>query len=135
VLATFGAVRPLAAPAAAALDAMTDLLAEGAAWSAGRRAAGLPAPAVNAALDAGRVTLGVIGHDERLEVTVIGEVVNRVAHMEKQGRDLGAPGLISARALAAARRQGGGAGAEIAPAAGAADRAVVRPRRGGGAGG
>ena len=114
ILATFGAIEEREGFAEAALAAMRDVLIEGAAWEAARAYSGDPAPRVVAALDVGRLTLGVVGADGRLEFTIIGDVVNRVAKLEKHARALTARGVVSGRALA---RAGGAApeGMTLAP--------------------
>ena len=71
ILATFGAIDPREGFAGDAFAALRDILAEGAAWEERRRYDGEPAPRVVAALDIGRLTLGVVGADGRLEFTII----------------------------------------------------------------
>ena len=99
VLATFGATAPDPRFAETAVAAFAEALRAGAEWEASRRYEGLPAPRVVAALDIGRLTLGVVGADDRLEFTIIGDVVNRVAKLEKHARALGARGVVTRRAL------------------------------------
>lgn len=136
ILATFGAIEPRPDFARDALAALRDILAEGAAWEQRRRYDGEPAPRIVAALDIGRLTLGVVGADGRLEFTIIGHVVNRVAKLEKHARALRARGLATQRALTAAcgddqpdglnvdmRR-----GETVPGVAGEIDIAVVTPR-------
>jgi len=99
ILATFGAVRADADQGRRGLAALAAILEAGAAWAAERRAAGLPEAAVRAAMDRGPVTLGVVGVDGRYEFTIIGDVVNRVAKLEKLCRTLDAAALVTARAF------------------------------------
>mgnify|MGYP005844003971 CR=1 FL=1 len=101
ILATFGAVRPDPEHAAQGMAALREVLAEGEAWRRERAAAGLPAPEVCAAMDAGPVTLGVVGADGRHEFTIIGDVVNRVAKLDKLGRDHDAAALVTEAVFAA----------------------------------
>ncbi len=110
VLATFGATAADDRFAEAAAAAFADILRAGADWEASRRYEGLPAPRVVAAFDIGRLTLGVVGADNRLEFTIIGDVVNRVAKLEKHARALGARGVATARALERAGGEGALAG-------------------------
>ncbi|HUF57063.1 MAG TPA: adenylate/guanylate cyclase domain-containing protein, partial [Thermohalobaculum sp.] len=105
ILATFGALRPSDSRAADALAALCGVLREGAAWRASREGAPVQAPEVNAALDVGTVTVGIVGHESRLEFTIIGDVVNRVAKLEKHTRTLDAPAVVSTAVL----EQAGGA--------------------------
>lgn len=83
ILASFGATRPSATPAADALRAIDAILDAAADWADERRGSGLPAPAVGVAVSTGRVMFGAIGDQDRLEYTVIGDPVNRVAKLEK----------------------------------------------------
>lgn len=99
VLATFGATAADPRFAETAVAAFAEALRAGAEWEASRRYEGQPAPRVAAALDIGRLTLGVVGADDRLEFTIIGDVVNRVAKLEKHARALGARGVVTRRAL------------------------------------
>ena len=102
ILATFGAVRADPEHAARGMAALRAILREGEAWRRERAAAGRPAPAVCAAMDAGPVTLGVVGADGRYEVTILGDVVNRVAKLDKLGRVHGAAAMVTEAAFAAA---------------------------------
>jgi adenylate cyclase len=87
ILASFGATRPSRSFAADALRAVDDLLEATAAWALERRAAGLPAAAVGAAIATGAVMFGTIGDRSRLEYTVIGDPVNLVAKLEKHTKE------------------------------------------------
>ena len=87
ILASFGATRPSASFAADALRAVEDLLEATAAWAVERRAAGLTAPRVGAAVATGPVMFGTIGDRTRLEYTVIGDPVNLAAKLEKHTKD------------------------------------------------
>ena len=87
ILASFGATRPSASFAADALGAVDDLLAATATWAEERRAAGLTAPRVGAAVATGPVMCGTIGDRTRLEYTVIGDPVNLVAKLEKHTKE------------------------------------------------
>ena len=84
ILASFGATRPSATYAADALRALEDAArGDRGAGPAERRAAGLPAPRVGAAVATGPVMFGTIGDHSRLEYTVIGDPVNLAAKLEK----------------------------------------------------
>ncbi len=87
ILASFGATRASASFAADALGAVEDLLEATAAWAEERRAAGLPAPRVGAAVATGPVMCGTIGDRTRLEYTVIGDPVNLAAKLEKHTKE------------------------------------------------
>jgi adenylate cyclase len=96
ILASFGATRPSASFAADALRAVDDLLETTAAWAEERRAAGLPAPRIGAAVANGPVMCGTIGDRTRLEYTVIGDPVNLAAKLEKHTKEEGARALCPA---------------------------------------
>jgi adenylate cyclase len=98
ILASFGAVRPSATFAAAALRALDAVIAAAAEWAEQRRAAGLPAPAIGAAIATGRVMFGAIGDETRLEYTVIGDPVNLAAKLEKHAKEERARALCAAGA-------------------------------------
>ncbi len=83
ILASFGAVRSSPTFAADALRATEALLDSAAEWASERKAAGLPAPPVGAAVATGPVMFGAIGDASRLEYTVIGDAVNLAAKLEK----------------------------------------------------
>ncbi|TIS89824.1 MAG: hypothetical protein E5W89_15125 [Mesorhizobium sp.] len=82
-------IMPLTFAAIEALIAVTQ------ARRAERRESGLPALAIGMAGAAGEVVFGVIGHETRLEYTVIGEVVNLVAKLEKATKQDGVPALVA----------------------------------------
>ncbi|MEO1191107.1 MAG: adenylate/guanylate cyclase domain-containing protein [Pseudomonadota bacterium] len=106
ILASFGAVAESETYAADALRALEEILEAAEAWQAEREAAGLAAPRVNGAAASGRVLFGVIGEDERLEYTVIGEAVNLAAKLEKENKTLGTRALIDQATLQLAEEQG-----------------------------
>jgi adenylate cyclase len=106
ILASFGATRPSARFAADALRAVDALLASTATWTAERRARGLPAPEVGAAVATGPVMFGTIGDASRLEYTVIGEPVNLAAKVEKHTKVEGVRALCAAETYRLARSQG-----------------------------
>jgi adenylate cyclase len=106
ILASFGATRPSSSFAADALRALDALLARTATWAEDRRARGLPAPEVGAAVATGPVMFGTIGDASRLEYTVIGEPVNLAAKLEKHTKVEGVRALCAAETYRLACRQG-----------------------------
>ncbi|HEX2152028.1 MAG TPA: adenylate/guanylate cyclase domain-containing protein [Stellaceae bacterium] len=84
ILASFGAVVPKPGYAADLCRAIEELAAASDQWRAERERSGLPAPAVGVAGAVGDIVFGTVGHSTRLEYTVIGDVVNLVAKLEKQ---------------------------------------------------
>ncbi len=106
ILASFGAISPMPDHTAAALRAVDELLAEAKRWADDRRARGLPGPSIGAAVATGEVIVGVVGEGGRLEFTVLGEVVNLAAKLEKHNKAEAAVATTTAEALELARRQG-----------------------------
>ncbi|HEX6111082.1 MAG TPA: adenylate/guanylate cyclase domain-containing protein, partial [Geminicoccaceae bacterium] len=106
VLASFGATRPSTTFAADALRALDALLDSTAAWAEDRRARGLAASHVGAAVVTGQVMFGTIGDASRLEYTVIGEPVNLAAKLEKHAKVERVRGLCTAETYALAQSQG-----------------------------
>jgi adenylate cyclase len=105
VLASFGATEPSPSFAADALRALDALLVATAAWANERRAAGLPTPAVGAAVATGAVMFGTIGDRTRLEYTVIGDPVNLAAKLEKHTKEERVQALCTAEAYQLALEQ------------------------------
>lgn len=106
ILASFGVVAPTTSYAADLCRAVEELTAAARSWEAERRKRGLPAPAIGMAGAAGEVVFGTIGHKTRLEYTVIGEVVNLAAKLEKQTKHEGVPALLTRQIYALALAQG-----------------------------
>jgi len=116
ILASFGAARPSRTYAADALAALGAVLAAADAWNADRVSAGEPPLGVGAAVAVGPVLFGVTGDASRLEFTVIGDVVNLAAKLEKHCKVAARPALTTRAALDLARSQGlDGAGYTILP--------------------
>ena len=92
--------------AADAFSIVPALLKAGDDWAAERRRAGLPPLAVAVAITHGDVVHGVVGHDNRLEFTVVGDAVNLAAKLEKHAKLEGARVIATARAVARAQEQG-----------------------------
>jgi adenylate cyclase len=106
MLVSFGTSANTGHEAAEAFDAIPGLLAAADDWAAERRVAGLPPLQVAIAIAHGEVVHGVIGHDERLEFTVIGDAVNLSAKLEKHAKIEKARVIATADALNRARLQG-----------------------------
>ncbi len=84
ILASFGAALPNPRAAADALACVDALLFEAQAWRTARDAQGLPSLEVGFGVAAGTVLFACVGDADRLEYTVIGDVVNLAARLEKQ---------------------------------------------------
>jgi adenylate cyclase len=113
ILASFGATRPSASYAADGLRALESLTEAARRWVLERQTAGLPAPAIGAALATGPVMFGAIGDRSRLEYTVIGDPVNLAAKLEKHTKVEGVAALCTAAACRLARQQGYAATARL----------------------
>jgi adenylate cyclase len=83
ILASFGAVVPSTSYAADLCRAIDELAVTAEQWRLEQESRELPAPGVGLAGAVGDVVFGTVGHATRLEYTVIGEVVNLVAKLEK----------------------------------------------------
>jgi adenylate cyclase len=111
ILVSFGAARPSRTYAADALGALGDVLAAADAWNADRAARGEDPLGIGAAVAVGPVLFGVTGDESRLEFTVIGDVVNLAAKIEKHCKAVRRSALATADTLTLARAQGFGGGA------------------------
>ncbi len=84
ILASFGSVVESRTFAADALRAVDGLIAEAASWSAERIARSLQPPDIGAAVTTGPIIFGIIGDEDRMEYTILGNCVNEAAKLEKQ---------------------------------------------------
>jgi adenylate cyclase len=106
ILASFGAVAPSASYAADLCRAIEELTLTAQTWRLEREARGLLAPVIGMAGASGEVVFGTVGHETRLEYTVIGEVVNLAAKLEKLTKREGVPALVTRHTYALAIVQG-----------------------------
>jgi adenylate cyclase len=106
ILASFGAIVPNGSYAADLCRAIDELAETAERWRREREASGLLAPAVGMAGAVGDIVFGAIGHATRLEYTVIGEVVNLVAKLEKHTKQEGVQALVTRETYALALEQG-----------------------------
>lgn len=106
ILASFGAVVPNGTYAADLCRAIDELAGAAVAWQTERAAQGLEAAPVVLAGATGEVIFGTIGEETRLEYTVIGEVVNLVAKLEKHTKHENARALATREAFTLAVTQG-----------------------------
>ena len=107
ILATFGAVEPSdthAADALRAAKAIVDAISDAQSTFADK---GWPRDfRIGCAVACGRVTVGVVGVENRLEFTVIGDPVNLAAKLESHNKVLDTRALSTASCLDVARGQG-----------------------------
>jgi adenylate cyclase len=106
ILASFGAIVPNISYAADLCRAIDELATTAEQWRLEREGRGLPAPKVGLAGAVGDIVFGTVGHATRLEYTVIGEVVNLVAKLEKHTKTEGVRALTTDDAYALALDQG-----------------------------
>jgi len=106
ILASFGAVIPSATYAADALNAVDDILKGVDQWQLERREKGDVILDVGMGLAIGEVLFGMIGNENRLEYTVIGETVNVAAKLEKHNKAEKVRALATYAVLEQAKEQG-----------------------------
>jgi len=107
ILASFGAVRASATYAADATRCIEAILNEARAWAADRLQRGLPALGIGIGVAHGPLVFGIIGVEQRLEYTVIGETVNLAAKLEKHNKAEVAAACATASLIELAREQDG----------------------------
>ena len=107
ILATFGAVQPSETYAADALRAADAIIAVMAGLENEFSQLGWPrAFQIGAAVASGGVTVGVVGTEDRLEFTVIGNPVNRAAKLENANKAQQTRALTDLATYRAAQAQG-----------------------------
>ena len=106
ILISFGAVRASQTYAADALRCIGAILATSRAWAEARQARGLPALGIGIGVAHGPLVFGIIGVDQRLEYTVLGETVNLAAKLEKHNKAESAQACATATLIALAQMQG-----------------------------
>ncbi len=105
ILASFGAVRASTTYAADALRCIDAILEASRAWAQTRLAQGLPALDIGIGVAEGPLVFGIIGVEQRLEYTVIGETVNLAAKLEKHNKIEHAAACATASLIELARHQ------------------------------
>lgn len=106
ILATFGCVQQIPSPVASSYRAAFDFHRSMVEWNIERESAGVFPVLTGAAISSGEMLFGAVGFDYRLEFTVIGEPVNRVAKLEKLNKTLGTSLITDGPTHTAARREG-----------------------------
>lgn len=119
IMATFGTPLPTQADAANTLIAARKAVAAAELMNLDNAAAGRPLLPVSVGAHWGGAVVGDVGAENRLEFTVIGDMVNVASRLEHLTRPLGASLVISDTLLQAAKAQGAPAwafeGLETAP--------------------
>lgn len=106
-MATFGALHEEPDAAARALACSFELLAEISQWSKERGATGAEGIAIAIGLHYGAVVAGNVGAtDQRIEFTVVGDVVNVASRLEEATRELGCALAVSDDCVRAAAASG-----------------------------
>jgi adenylate cyclase len=95
IMITFGATKPSTTFSADCLRATEELLVALPAWTAARKAQGLPASGAGIGVASGPVTYGAIGTEGRLEYAVIGDPVSRSAKLQSQTKAQRSPALAT----------------------------------------
>ncbi|MBY0385989.1 adenylate/guanylate cyclase domain-containing protein, partial [bacterium] len=103
VLAHFGAVSQLDDHAAKALQSAEQIYMELREWCRQKHKQGLTFD-FGLAISLGPVVFGAIGHEERMEITVIGEAVNLSAKIEKHTKNTGCRILTTVKTFESAKK-------------------------------
>jgi adenylate cyclase len=103
--ASLGAVQPSPTYAADALRSIEAILATARRWSEDRAARGLGGLGIGIGVAHGPLVFGIIGVEQRLEYTVIGEPVNLAAKLEKHNKEEGTAACATASLITLAKQQ------------------------------
>lgn len=106
IIASFGSVRDSKTYAMDVLNATRELIEASDVWWQERLAAGLEPINVGIAVTTGTIIFGIIGDEQRLEYTILGDCVNLAAKIEKHTKVENVRALATAEVLAQAKAQG-----------------------------
>lgn len=106
ILAHFGISGSTETPCAAAMRCVETLIRAGQDWNREREAAGAPPLDIGFSCALGNAVFGAVGDKSKLELTVIGDVVNLAAKLEKHNKRLSAMALTTRRTYETACAQG-----------------------------
>jgi adenylate cyclase len=112
MMATFGTPDPGPRDASSALACVRDIIAGFDDWNERRGRAGQRPARISVGLHYGRVVVGNIGTDRRLEPGVLGDTVNVAKRLEAITRDLGCKAVISVAVAEAVMHESADAGRE-----------------------
>lgn len=115
IMASFGAVADSDTYARDALRAIDDIIAETDNWVGDEKLKMIAGAKINVAAAAGPVIFGVIGADDRLEYTTIGDAVNLSAKLEKCNKETKSRALTDQTTMLIAEKQGYAKSAEVKP--------------------
>jgi adenylate cyclase len=104
-MATFGSFREESDAAARALACALELLTEIERWNAKRAAREAQRLSIAIGVHFGPVVVGNLGSENRLEFTVVGDVVNVASRLEEATRELGCSLVVSDACVRAAFRE------------------------------
>lgn len=104
IMAVFGTPVQRPDDADRALACALELLDAVRAWSIEREGSGKPPVSVGIGVHYGEVFAGVLGSEQLLEYTVIGDTVNVAERLERLSRDVGSPIVVSAALLQSAAK-------------------------------
>ena len=102
LMATFGALQDEGDAPARAIACSFNLLDEIGRWNVKRRERGAEPVLIAIGVHCGSVMVGNLGSDERIEFTVVGDVVNVASRLEKASRELECSLVVSQACLGAA---------------------------------
>ncbi len=105
IVASFGSVTESQSYGAEVLGAVEELIAAADAWRDERMSNGLPPIDIGMAATTGRIVFGIIGDEERLEYTILGDCVNLSAKLEKHTKAEKVRALATAQVLTTAEKQ------------------------------
>jgi adenylate cyclase len=108
VMATFGTPSTSGDDATRTIACCRAVSANIAVWNTERAAAGLPPVSIGVGAHYGRVVIGDIGDERRLEFAVLGDTVNVASRLEGLTRELSSTILISDELAQAARSEAAG---------------------------
>lgn len=106
IVASFGSVTESKSYGADVLKAVDELIEAADKWRIERIELGMPPIEVGMAATTGRIVFGIIGDEERLEYTILGDCVNVSAKLEKHTKQEKVRALASAEVLIVAEKQG-----------------------------
>lgn len=106
ILVVFGIVEAESDDAARCLDAIGDIVAEMQTWNAERARDGRDSVRIGIGAHLGEAFVGALGSEQRLEFTVIGDVINVAQRLEELTRSIPAEAIVSEALFAAGQTAG-----------------------------